>query len=137
MSRKKIKVIITMFLDWKGTFHHEICTTGSDGKKQLYQKIVALLCNAVRRKRPELWLYNENVSAHASLLFRRYLANYQKSVVSHPHYSPDVNPADFFMFPNLETTLKSRRFQIIEDIQENAISLKPAITDSGFQEAFQ
>ena len=38
----------------------------------------------------------------------------------HPPYSPDLAPADFFLFPKLKTTLKGRRFQTIEEIQENA-----------------
>jgi hypothetical protein len=55
----------------------------------------------------------------------------------HPPYSPDLAPADFFMFPKLKTTLKGRRFQTTEGIQENAIRELRAITESASQEAFQ
>ena len=55
----------------------------------------------------------------------------------HPPYSPDLAPADFFVFSKLKTTLKGRRFQTIEEIQENAIRELCAITESVFQEAFQ
>jgi len=41
------------------------------------------------------------------------------------------------MFPKLKTTLKGRRFQTIEVIQETAIRELRAMTDSAFQEAFQ
>ena len=41
------------------------------------------------------------------------------------------------MFPKLETTLKGRRFQTIEEIQEDAIRELRAITESAFQEEFQ
>jgi hypothetical protein len=41
------------------------------------------------------------------------------------------------MFPKLKTTLKGRRFQTTEEIQENAIRELGAITKSAFQEAFQ
>jgi transposase len=57
--------------------------------------------------------------------------------VPHPPYSPDLAPADFFLFPKLKSTLKGRRFQTIEEIQENAIRELRAITGSAFQEAFQ
>jgi hypothetical protein len=33
--------------------------------------------------------------------------------VPHPPYSPDLAPADFFLFPKLKTTLKGRHFQTI------------------------
>jgi hypothetical protein len=49
----------------------------------------------------------------------------------HPPYSPNLAPADFFLFPKLKTTLKGRRFQTTEEVQENTI------TGSAFQEAFQ
>jgi hypothetical protein len=52
-------------------------------------------------------------------------------------YSPDVDPADFFLFCKLKTTLKGRRFQPIDEIQENAIRELRNITESAFQEALQ
>jgi len=54
-----------------------------------------------------------------------------------PPYSPDLAPADFFLFPEVKTTLKGRHFQTIEEIQENVIRELHAITESAFQEAFQ
>ena len=97
----------------------------------------------MRRKWPELWenqtwiLHHDNATADASLLIRSYLAKHQTSVVPHPPYSPDLAPADFFLFPKLKTALKGRRFQTIEEIRENAIRELGAITESAFQEAFQ
>jgi hypothetical protein len=56
--------------------------------------------------------------AHASLLIRSSLAKHQIWVVPHPPCSPDLAPADFFLFSKLTTTLKKSRFQTIEEIQE-------------------
>jgi len=87
--------------------------------KQLYQEVLARLGDAVRRKRPELWenqtwmLHHEDAPAHASLFIHSYLAKHQTSVVPHPPYSPDLAPADFFLFSKLKTTLKGRSFQTI------------------------
>jgi hypothetical protein len=73
----------------------------------------------------ELWenqtgiLHHDNAPAHSSLLIHSYLAKHQTSVVPHSPYSPDVAPADLFLFPKIETILKGRRFQTIEKIQEN------------------
>ena len=55
----------------------------------------------------------------------------------HPPYSPDLAPADFFLFPKLKTTLIRRRFLTIEEIQENALRELLAITDIALQVAFQ
>ena len=134
MSRSKIKVMLVVFFDWKGIVHHEFVPRGHMVNKQLYQEVLARFRDAVRRKRHELWenqtwmLQNDNAPAHASLLIRNYLAKHQTSVVPHPPYSPDLAPADFFLFPRLKTTLKGCRFQTIEEIQENAIRELHAIT---------
>jgi len=82
------------------------------------------LREAVRRKRPEAWtnktwmLHHDNVPAHASLLIREFLAKQDKIVVPQSPYSPDLAPADFFLFPKLKSTLKGRRFQMIEQIKK-------------------
>ena len=129
-----------MFFDWKSTVHHEF-VHDQMVNKPLYQEVLVHLRDVVCRKRPELWenqtwmLYHNNAPAHALLLIRSYLAKHQRSVVPHPPHSPDLTPADFFLLPKLQTTLKGRHFQTIE-IQENAIRELRAITGV-FQEAFQ
>ena len=82
-------------------------------------------------------LHHDSAPAHALLLIRSYLALQQTSIVPHPPYSPDLAPADFFLFPKLKTTLKGHRFPTIEEIRENAIREMHIITESAFQEAFQ
>jgi hypothetical protein len=81
-------------------------------------------------------LHNKNALAHVSLLIRSHLAKHQTSVVLHPLYSPDLAPADFFLFPKLKTTLKGH-FQTIEEMQVNVTIELRTITGSAFQEAFQ
>jgi hypothetical protein len=38
----------------------------------------------------------------------------------HPLYSPDLAPADFFLYPTVKTALK-RRFQDVDDIKKNVM----------------
>jgi len=105
--------------------------------KQLYQEVLARLRDALRRKRPELWenqtwmLHHDNAPAHASLLICSYLAKHQTSVVSHLPYSPDLAPADFFLFPKIITIFKRRRFQTIEEIPETDEQLVHVLSSAG------
>ena len=139
MSQSKIKVMLVVFFDWKGIVHHEFVPRGQMVNRQFYQEVLARLRVAVRRKRPELWenqtwmLHRDNELAQASLLIRSYLAKHQTSVVPHPPYSPDLAPADFFLFPKLKITLKGSRFQTTEEIQENEIRELRTITESALQ----
>jgi hypothetical protein len=59
------------------------------------------------------------VPPNASLLIRDVLANMKTNVLPQPHYSPDLAPADFLLFPKLKSTLKGR-FQTIQEITENS-----------------
>lgn len=126
MSRSKIKVVMIVFFDCKGIVHQEFVPHGQMVNKEVYQGILVRLRDVMRRKRPELWenqtwmLHHDNVPAHTSLLVCSYLAKHHTTIVSHPPYSPDLAPADFFLFPKLKTSLKGHRFQTIEKIQDNA-----------------
>jgi hypothetical protein len=42
------------------------------------------------------------------------------TVVPHPPYSPNLAPCDFFFFPKLKLRMKGRRFDTIEEIQEES-----------------
>jgi transposase len=67
-------------------------------------------------------LHHDIAPAHASLLIREFLAKNESTVVPQPPYSPDLAPADFFLFLKLKSTLKGRRFESIEEIEENSLT---------------
>jgi hypothetical protein len=56
---------------------------------------------------------HDNAPAHASLLIRSYLEKHPTSVVTHPPYSTKLVQQNFFLFLEIKTTLKGRRFQTI------------------------
>jgi len=68
---------------------------------------------------------------------RNFLAKNETTVVPQPHYSPDLAPGDFFLFPKLKSTLKGRRFDTFNEIQKNSTKELFAITKEAFQKAFQ
>jgi len=82
-------------------------------------------------------LHHDNAPAHASLLIREFLMKHGTTVVPQPPYSPDLAPVDFFLFPQLKSSLKGRRFQTIEEIEENWTWDLRAILQNKFQDAFQ
>jgi hypothetical protein len=46
--------------------------------------------------------------------------------MDHPLYSPDLAPANFWLFPELKSVLKVKRFSDVEDIKS---SVKKFLTD--------
>jgi hypothetical protein len=53
-----------------------------------------------------------------------------------PPYSPDVVPVDFYLFSQLKSALKWRRFCVATDIK-NATEKRKRFSKNGFQECFQ
>jgi hypothetical protein len=104
MSRSNMKVML-VFFDWQGIIHHEFVPRGQTVDKEFYIAVLKRLREAVRRKKPQLWtnqswvLHHDNAPAHSSFLVRNFLAKNKTTVVLQPPYSPDLAPADFFLFP--------------------------------------
>ena len=56
--------------------------------------------------------------------------------VEKPSYSPDMAPADFFLFPKHKLPLRGTRFQSIEDIKVNSPRELKSIPESAFKKCF-
>ena len=75
-------------------------------------------------RRTKLWatddwqLHHKNAPAHASRLMQ-VLVKHQITQETHPPYIPDLAPCNFWLFPKLKSPLKGKRFQAIDEIQEN------------------
>ncbi|KAJ4435858.1 hypothetical protein ANN_18477 [Periplaneta americana] len=55
-------------------------------------------------------LHHDNTPAHRSLLVSKFLEQHKIPVLSQPSYSPDLAPADFYLFPKVKSLLKEQRF---------------------------
>ena len=64
-------------------------------------------------------LHHNNAPANASRLVQSFLVKHQITQVTQPLYSPDLVPCDLWLFPKLKSPLKGKRFQTINEIQEN------------------
>ena len=95
------------------------------------------------QKRTELWknqswiLHHDDVPAYTSILVREFLAKNKTVIMPQPAYSPDLVPADFFLFPKLKTPTEGKRFSTIEEIKEKSKQELLAILQSAFQKCFK
>jgi len=77
-------------------------------------RLVRRLRQVVRRKCPQKWrnnscfLLHHNAPAHRSVLLKDFLAKNNVTTLEHPPYSPDLAPADFYLFYGLNSALKGR-----------------------------
>jgi hypothetical protein len=99
--------------------------------------------DAIRRKRPEKWRTNclsvihDNAPAHESVLVKDLLAKNNVTTLEHSQNSPDLVPADFYLFPTLKSTLKGRSFYDATDIIKNAMEELKRLSQNGLEKCFQ
>ncbi|KOC70375.1 hypothetical protein WH47_02878, partial [Habropoda laboriosa] len=58
-------------------------------------------------------------------------------IISHPPYSPDLAPADLFLFPKIKLPIKGTRYEDMRAIQHAVTEQLNAVTHEEFSKAFQ
>jgi transposase len=85
---------------------------------------------------PKTLTFAQMERAHTALKVADYLREMQMSVLPQPPYSPDLAPADFFLFGKLKNSLKGSRFDSIPEIQDASARTLKDIPQSDFQKSF-
>ena len=67
----------------------------------------------------------------------QFLAQKQVAMLHHPPYSPDLAPADYFLFPKVKLQLKGARFDTIQEIQKAVTDKLQAIPAKDFSNAMK
>ena len=75
----------------------------------------------------------DNAPVHNSILVPDYLTKMGINTVSHPPYSPDLAPCDFWLFPKL----RGCRYETIEEMKEAVTKIIDTLTQEDFHGAFQ
>ena len=108
------------------------------GSASYYLNVLHPLRDAIRQKWLQLWatgdwqLHHDNTPAHASRPVQSFLAKHQIIQLTQPHYSPDLAPCDFWLFKKLRLPMKGKRFQTVDEVQENTMGLFVAIPTKDF-----
>ncbi len=97
--------MLIKFFDVRGIVHSEFLPQDQTINQQVYREILRRLLRSVREKRQEsrqgnsCLLHHNNAPAHSALSIRQSLAEKNIAVLEHLPYLPDLDPCDFFSFP--------------------------------------
>jgi histone-lysine N-methyltransferase SETMAR len=142
MEKSRVKTMF-VFFDAQGVIHREFVPEGQTVNGQFYLGVMERLLKRIRLVRPEFhnskewFLLHDNALAHTASVVVRFLARKQVTVLQHPSCSPDLAPADFFLFPKLKSQLKGKRFQDISTIKANMTEQIRSIPKDSFKKSFQ
>jgi len=73
---------------------------------------------------------------HTAHSIQVFLASHGIPVVQQPPFSPDMAPCDFWLFPQLKSVMKGKRFEDIDAIKKNAMSTLNTIPKDSFKKMF-
>ncbi len=122
------------------TYFHDDGTVDSD----IYINSLQQMREALRKKRPQLWkdcsfiLLQDNASPHMSLPTADFLfqVDMAESLWSHPQYSLDLSPCDYWAFPILKSHIRGHRFKSLDDVKTAVKRTLKEIPVSEYQDCF-
>ncbi|UYV83156.1 hypothetical protein LAZ67_23000018 [Cordylochernes scorpioides] len=143
-TKSKVKTLLVTFLNINGLVHHEFIPFGRKINQEVYLGIMRRLREAVRLKRSERWqnndwiLHVDNARPHTAHVVLQFLVKHSTIQIplSHPPYSPDLAPNDFFLYPKLKMKLKVRKFDNVDMIQAKSKATLRNLSKSDFISCF-
>ena len=146
-QRGQRKTMMTVFFDFQGVIHAEFMAQGGTIQSEEYCETLGRLKEAVRRKRPHLWIRNpegyrsfllhqDNAPCHVAVPTLAKFGEWGIELLAHPPYSPDLAPSDFALFPKLKDDLRGRRFGNLELLKVEAKCLLRSYPDDFYEQIF-
>ena len=113
------KVMATIFWDSDGIILNDYLQKGKTITGEYYASLLDRFDAILKKKRPHLakkvLFHHDNAPAHTSVIATAKLFDLRYEILSHPPYSPDLAPSDYFLFPNMKIWLGGKRFSSNEE----------------------
>jgi histone-lysine N-methyltransferase SETMAR len=96
------------FLCREGRYLHEFRAEGRNSQSLLHPDCPGQIPERQKRQimaAQDWWLHWDNAPGHTAATVADFLAAKRVKSVPHPPYSPDLAPADFFLFPKVKAEL--------------------------------
>ncbi len=139
------KVLLIPFFDHNGLIHWEYFIDQTVTKEMFLPLLecmresleVRRLWVMTKKDAPVFKIHMDNVPAHRSYLVRDGLARMNWPKLKQPPYSPDLSPADFFLFPLLKKALQGRHFPTVKILMLTLDRELGNITHARWRHCFQ
>ena len=96
----------------------------------------AVVAHRPRTRLRGLLLHHDNAPAHRARQTKDFLAENRIQELSHPPYSPDLAPCDFFVFPQVKSQLRGIRYNSPEEAVEAFIGVMEDIPTASWASCF-
>jgi histone-lysine N-methyltransferase SETMAR len=106
----RTKQMVLVFFDSKGVIYTNYVPRGSTVNTAYIKTALQRFVKVLKKKRPDMaagdWYFHwDNAPVHTAATVQDYLAAKSIKTIPHPPYSPDLAPADYFLFPRVKAEL--------------------------------
>jgi [histone H3]-lysine36 N-dimethyltransferase SETMAR len=137
----RTKQMVLCFFDSKGLIYTNYVPRGTTVNANYILDALGRFMKIFKQKRPitaqqDWFLHWDNAPVHSAAVVQDWLAARGVQVLQHPPYSPDLAPADFFLFPKLKNHLAGKTItaQSFKKEWEGAVR---TLSAADFADAFQ
>lgn len=117
------KVLLCCWWDSRGVVYYELLKPGETITSVRYCQQLNKLNEALRIKRPDLVnrkgiiFHQDNARPHVAMMTQKKLCEFGWEIMSHPPYSPDIAPSDYYLFLSLQNYLSGKKCNFFEEAQ--------------------
>lgn len=135
------KQMIMAFFDNVGMIYYCVVPKGKTVNGEYVIDVLKRFLKMFRRKRPEMarnkwFLHWDNAPVHTAGNVAAFLEEKKVNVLEHPPYSPDLAPADYFLFPKMKGDLAGLTMTR-ETFKPELERVLRSISEEAFTTAFQ
>jgi histone-lysine N-methyltransferase SETMAR len=115
------KRMLCIWWGMRGVVHWELLPVNTTINSTTYCAQIDRVAAKVQRLRPKwgkVWYQHDNARPHVHKDVREKLSSLGWQTVTHPAYSPDLAPSDYYLFLSLSNDLREREFEKEEDLKQ-------------------
>jgi histone-lysine N-methyltransferase SETMAR len=106
----RTKQMVLAFFNSKGLIYTNYVPRGTTVNANYIVEALGTFMKILRKKRPQMvagdWLFHwDNAPVHTAAKVTDWMAARGIKLIEHPPYSPDLAPADYFLFPRVKREL--------------------------------
>ena len=137
------KLMVAVFFNARGFYHVVPLQNKKTIDSEWYTKTClegvfkVYAANKPRTGLRKLLLHHDNASSHTSLKTLAFLDEKGVKVLPHPPYSPDLAPADYFLFPRMKDLMRGKSFSSNEQIMSHFLKLLEEVKKNDWKLCFQ
>ena len=111
VQASRSKQMVLVFFNSKGVIYTNYVPKGAKVDLSYIISAMKTFLKKLRKKRPGLsereWFFHwDNAPVHTATDVQEFMAKKGMKTIKHPPYSPDLAPADYFLFPKLKSALE-------------------------------